>query len=1005
MNLSRAIWTTPGVVLIMTSTALAQQAGSLRGVVLDREFAAPVTGATVTIVENGLKVTTNDQGNYVFNDLRPGRYTVTIVKDGFVRQVKQDVLVSEGRLTDLDVDLAGEFQDMDEVVVQELELGGSESALLELRLESPALLDSIGADMMAKAGAGDAASALLLVSGATVQDGKYAVVRGLPDRYVSAQLDGVRLPTSDAKRRAVQLDQFPSAIIQSVQVSKTFTPDQQGDASGGAVNIDLKDIPDETSFQIRGQAGFNSQVKDAGDRFVTYDGSNLGQWGQYEGAGIPLDLIGQTWPNAVGAKRGEAAGDDYKWSMSGGGKWEIDDGVKIGGFASLFYERDSSYFNGGTDDSWWITPNEGVVPQYSQGTPSQLAFQSSLLDIEQGSQSVQWGGIAAGGIETENHRVGVTYLYTDLSQSTTTIATNTRGKDYFCGPGYDWSSVFLPKLPPYDPTDPGSIANTTLLFASPYQRLETLDYTETTTESVILKGEHKLAMDSAFGAFKAPVVDWTVSSSTATWDQPDKTQFASIWLPPSNDIDPSLPGLWLPYTPAENINLGWVQHIDQSIDETSEQLSLNLKLPFANASEREGYFKTGVFHDLVERSYRQDTYSNRASDPNTFYVGGWDDPWSAQFPTEDHPVYESTFDVDYDGEQRISALYLMGDLPVGDAWNLIAGVRLESTKLSTTVFGEEDAVWFPPGALVPVDFAGDPDAANVDFSEDRALPSLSTQWQVSEQVVFRTAFAQTVARQTFRELTPVLQQEYLGGPIFIGNPELVMSSLDNYDLRIDYTPHEGWLVSASGFYKSVANAIEYAQFEAPQGFVYTSAVNYPDGEMLGAEVELRVQARNIDERLDGLSFGVNGTYISSQVTLPGSEQAAFDAAGFPTESRDMTGAPQYLFNANTSYEWMPYGTLVSLFYTVTGDTLTTGAGIDSGNYVPSIYTLPFGTLNFTLQQKIGDNWKLFFQAKNLLNPEIQTVYRSDYLPNGDIVNTSYTAGIDYAVGLSFQMDF
>ena len=522
---------------------------------------------------------------------------------------------------------------------------------------------------------------------------------------------------------------------------------------------------------------------------------------------------------------------------------------------------------------------------------------------------------------------------------------------------------------------------------------------------MILKGEHKLAMDSAFGAFNAPVVDWTVSSSTATWDQPDKTQFAAIWLPPSNDIDPSLPGLWLPYTPAENINLGWVQHISQSIDETSEQLSLNLKLPFSNASEREGYFKTGVFHDLVERSYRQDTYSNRASDPNTFYVGGWDQPWSAEFPAEDHPIYESTFDVDYDGEQRISALYLMGDLPVGDDWNLIAGVRLESTKLSTTVYGEQDAVWFPPGALVPVDFAGDPDAANVNFNEDRALPSLSTQWQVSEQVVFRTAFAQTVARQTFRELTPVLQQEYLGGPIFIGNPELVMSSLDNYDLRLDYTPHEGWLVSASGFYKSVADAIEYAQFEAPQGFVYTSAVNYPDGEMLGGELEVRVQARNIDERLDGLSFGVNATYINSQVTLPDSEQAAFDAAGFPTESRDMTGAPQYLFNANASYEWLPYGTLVSLFYTVVGDTLTTGAGIDSGNYVPSIYTLPFGTLNFTLQQKIGENWKLFFQAKNLLNPEIETVYRSEYLPGGDIVNTSYTAGIDYAVGLSFQLNF
>ncbi len=981
------------------------ETGTVRGTITDREFGGPVAGATVTIVETGRRVTAETDGSFSIPELAPGRYTLVIAREGFVRQLKSDVVVQDGRLTELDVQLAGEFEDMDEFVVQELDLAGSESALLELRLESPQLLDSIGADMMAKAGAGDAAAALLLVSGATVQDGKYAVVRGLPDRYVSAQLDGVRLPTSDAKRRAVQLDQFPSAIIQSVQVSKTFTPDQQGDSSGGAVNIDLKDIPDESSFQIKVQTGYNSQVQDAGTDFIGYQGSNLGQWGQYDGAGIPLDLIGQSWGNPVGTSRGTAAGLDYKWSISGGGKWELDEGVKVGGFASLFYDRDSSYYNNGKDDSWWITPNEGLVPQYGQGTPSQGQFQSSLLDIEQGSQSVQWGGLAAGGLETETTRIGLTYLYTNLSQSTSTLATNTRGKEYFTGPDYDWSSFGLGPLPPYDPNNPSSAANNELLFASPYQRLETLDYTETTTEAVILKGEHKLALDSAFGAFEAPIVDWTLSSSRATWDQPDKTQFASIWLPPSDSIDPSLPGLWLPFTPAENINLGWVQHIDQSIDETSEQISVNLKLPFKNASERDGYFKTGVFHDLVERSYRQDTYSNRASDPNTFYVGGWDDPWSAQFPAEDHPIYESTFDVDYDGEQRISALYLMADMPVGDSWNVIPGVRLESTKLSTTVYGEEDAVWFPPGALVPVDFANDPDAANVAYDEGRALPSLSTQWQVSEQVVFRTAFAQTVARQTFRELTPVLQQEYLGGPIFIGNPELVMSSLDNYDLRLDYTPHEGWLISGSTFYKSVANAIEYAQFEAPQGFVYTSAVNYPDGEMLGAEVEVRVQARNIHESLDGLSFGVNATYIDSQVNLPQAEQDAFEQAGFATSHRDMTGAPQYLFNANASYEWEPLGTLVSLFYTETGDTLQTGAGIDSGNFVPNIYTLPYGTLNFTLQQKIGENWKLFFQAKNLLNPEIQTVYRSEYLPDGDVLNTSYTAGIDYAVGLSFQMDF
>ena len=93
------------------------------------------------------------------------------------------------------------------------------------------------------------------------------------------------------------------------------------------------------------------------------------------------------------------------------------------------------------------------------------------------------------------------------------------------------------------------------------------------------------------------------------------------------------------------------------------------------------------------------------------------------------------------------------------------------------------------------------------------------QWQMAEQTVLRLNFAQTIARQTFRELTPIIQEEYAGGPIFIGNPELQMSSLDNYDLRLDLTPGEGWFISVSGFYKSVADAIEYAQFEAPQGFV------------------------------------------------------------------------------------------------------------------------------------------------------------------------------------------
>ena len=226
----------------------------------------------------------------------------------------------------------------------------------------------------------------------------------------------------------------------------------------------------------------------------------------------------------------------------------------------------------------------------------------------------------------------------------------------------------------------------------------------------------------------------------------------------------------------------------------------------------------------------------------------------------------------------------------------------------------------------------------------------------------------------------------------------------NYDVRVDYTPFDGWLFSGSTFYKSIERPIEYAQFNAPQNFLYTSPVNYPEGWMLGFEAEARVKLGEIDERLKGLSLGANATVIESEVTLPEFEQNDLETVGFPISTRKMVGTPDYLLNLNATYDLEATGSQFGLFYTLQGDTLEVGAGTARENFVPSIVALPYGTLNFTFQQALGEHWKLSFQAKNLLNPEIQTVYRSEYLP-ADLLNTSYTAGIDFAVGLSFQMNF
>jgi hypothetical protein len=89
---------------------------------------------------------------------------------------------------------------------------------------------------------------------------------------------------------------------------------------------------------------------------------------------------------------------------------------------------------------------------------------------------------------------------------------------------------------------------------------------------------------------------------------------------------------------------------------------------------------------------------------------------------------------------------------------------------------------------------------------------------------------------------------------------------------------------------------------------------------------------------------------------------------------------------------------------VQGDTLREGAGVDAGNFVPNVYALEYGTLNMGITQKIGPYVKLSFQAKNLTNPSIQEVYRSEYIGE-DVLKTSFTRGIDYSVGVSANFTF
>lgn len=998
------LWFTLLVPAAVASGAL-QDIGSLRGVVIDADLEVPLAGVEVQLVtlDTTLSATTDDQGAYAFPTVPTGAYTVVFSRAGYQRSVKTRVVVLAGQATDLDAGLDGEYLEMEGIVVRDMLSGvpGTEAAVLELRFDSASFLSGISSELMSKSGSSNAADGIRLIAGASLKDGKSAVIRGLPDRYVSSQLNGVRLPSSDDDKRAVDLDLFPSAVIDIVNVSKTFTPDQQADASGGAVDVRLKGMPAEGTFSVSIQSGHNTQVTN-NSLFRSYDGGGLDFWGMDDGGrDIQFDNIGGNWDGAVGSKP-TGAPLDSKFQTSFGDQWEYEPGIVIGGFTSFFYERDSSFSDNGQDNSLWLeTPGGTLTPETKQGSPGSTPqtgdFKTALFDITRSSQSVEWGGLMTMGVESENHSVNLTYLHTHIAEDKTVLAEDTRGKEFFF-PGYDVN----------DPMAPGNLAGTT--DAAPYLRSQTLEYTERSAGSLQLHGSHTVDLGRQGGGesfrFLNPEIDWTLASSFSNTDQPDKRQFAVQWTPRSFSpgVPPFIPPsindpFYSPLNPAANTNLGNFQRIWKEIEEDSEQYLVDFEFPFEQWEGIEGYFKVGVFEDQVDRKFNQDTFSNFGDSGSSVSLE-FNESWSDIFPDENHPIFEANTDVDYRGTQDIQAYYGMFDLPVDERTHLIAGVRFEETSLTTLNAPEADAVWFPPGTSSPVVLG--PGQGNADFSQDDALPAVSVIHDLTEAVTLRFSYAETIARQTFKELTPIVQQEFLGGPIFIGRPDLRMSSLENLDFRVDFQPEEGSLLSVSYFDKQIEDPIEYVQTAST--FSYTTPVNYPDGELSGFELEVRQDLGTFSDAFEGFSIGANATWIESEVRLTQGEINGFAALGTPLTTREMVEAPENLYNLFLTYDSDDGATQFGLFYTLQGDTLVAGAGINDGNFVPSVYAAEYDTLNLTISQKISGPWKLKFQAKNLTNPLIEEVYRSPY-SGPDTTHTSYSKGIDYSLTLSASISF
>lgn len=954
--------------------------GALRVRVIDHEWDAPLAGAMVHVLEVDKKSVTEDGGNVLFDTLPGGSYTLVVSATGFERKVLRQVVVVPGDVKSEEVRLNGAFTDMDEFVVKDMDFGGgTDIAQLEIRTKNTGIMDNIGSDMMSKAGVSTAAAAMRMVTGANVQDGKYAVIRGLGDRYTATLLNGVRLPTSDKDKRAVQLDQFPAAMIESIQVSKTFTPDQQGDASGGSINIVTKSVPDKTVLsasvsteydtEATGNGSFKT-VKGGGNDFGGMRGLKNQPFWSPGNMDDPRGLKTQSRSSSI-TEKAPPANTGFK--LAAGDSVQVGDWT-VGGLINGSYSQKYKYREG----------EKNAIMNRKPENPDDLATLDAdrKKTVETSTDEQLWSAGVTLGAKNENNELKLTTLYTHQAKEVVDLR-------------YE-------AITPETVTTNRRTGNVSTSRGREFQTLS--QYSESGNGSVQLAGKHVIE------PLNRLELDWLGAYNVSESTEPDRQTFDGTYESQKTTDANGVP------TNGDGDNYsrmgGTLSRRWQDIRETSYQLQANAKQPFTFL-EKDGYFKAGVFQDRLGRKYRNRNYSfNPTFDAENEYDFSHFAEAVGKIPLDyDTPTQDST---DYNGRQKIAASYGMMRAPLPDWLDLIGGVRLESTEIKTDVWSAapnmEDQIFvtrvvktadgvnvIQSGEKIP-EAEG---AASVDQVD--ALPALAVNFKKIEDVSLRLAYSETIARPTFKELTPVNYLDVDPNVIFVGNQNLQMSSLKNYDARAEWRPGGGRdVLAASVFYKTIADPIQYTTYSDPSPGSekqYVFPENYGDAWVKGVELEMGKSLGFIWEPLKDLSLGSNLTLQDSHVTYTDSLRKSLLLAEVRSSGRPMDGQPEYLMNVNLIYQNEETGLMTGFFYNFKGETYVSGEAAADGLYTPHVVEKPIGSLDYTLGVRFAGNWRLGFDVKNILDPMVETVYRR---PNGDLPNSSYRSGRTIGLSLGYE---
>ncbi len=961
------------LLFVLSLSMLANAQGFVQGTVVDSLNNEPIPFARVKVegINNGAN--TDFDGQYQIK-LPAGKYTLvfSMSMDGY-NPIKREVIIKDGEKIDLHILLQKDksVQQLAVIDVVHVKTEGAKSIEADdvRRREAKGASDGMSKEQIQNTGASSAVEAVQMVPGLSIEDGKSVYVRGLGDRYSKTILNGMEIPGLDPDRNSVQMDIFPSTIIDNITVYKTFTPNLAGDFTGGLVDITTTDFPAERTLYFKAGLGYNTQST-FNKNYISYQGGSLDFLGFDDGTrAMPVSKTQKFADPVMGdpsltratnsfgkvmatEKSGNFLDQNYAFTLGNRFVLERNEKSKLnyGYNFVLNYRNTHRFYEDAEFNEYRKDPNATITELYRD--------RSSRGDVAE--NNVLWTALLGQSIKFNQSKISLTLFHTQNGMS---------------------SASYLRQI--NDESNPATLVK------------QNLTYTQRSVSNVNLNGRHYI------GKSRKWKMDWKLSPTYSKIDDPD---IRSTILEEITDVNGNVS-----YALTQSVGAE-IRRIYRNLSEYNVSGRVDMTYSFTQWDSLKSELSFGVLNTFKHRNYEVYDFIfdvenpfRYSDDPNWYFQS--ENIWNTTTDQGTFVQGERQLANSFEASQNVTGAYVMNDLPLTKRFKATYGVRVE--KAINRYTGQNNV--------------GDVKYNNqVVLDEINVLPSVNLVYKIEKRgdsirrktyTNIRAGYSSTVARPSFKEKSISQIYDPIQGRRYNGNIDLKQTTIHNMDLRWEHFYGRTELISVSAFYKRFIDPIEViANVAAPNE---VQPINAGIADLYGAEIEIRKaigfqQNKNIRfvvgsnltlvySRIDmtKVKMNVGGVEYTEQEirTMNAREGEVID------KYRPMYGQSPYIVNAFINFSNAKLGLTFNASYNVQGKKL---AVIGVGG-LPDVYEKPFHSLNMKVSKTVGENnnWKLGLQAKNILMSTRTKLYES-YNAQSQIYSSMYQ-GMTITGSISFLL--